>query len=166
MSDPIQVTALIVAALVMLVGLIGTVLPVLPGTVLILAGAFLYGLADGFHTVGWPTLLVLGLMTLVATSADLWASSVGAKMGGASGWSVLLGLMGGLAGLLLFALPGAILGAILAVVLTEVIRQSDWRKALKAGSGWLVGWALSTLLQLGIGLSMIAIFVWQILLGS
>jgi uncharacterized protein YqgC (DUF456 family) len=110
-------------------------------------------------------LAVLGLMTVIGTSADLWASSIGAKMGGASGWSVLAGLMGGLAGLLIFSLPGAMLGAILSVVLIEIMRQKDWRKAVKAGSGWLVGWALSTIFQLGVGIGMIAIFLWQIALG-
>jgi uncharacterized protein YqgC (DUF456 family) len=164
-TSAINTIALVAVALIMLVGLIGTVLPIIPGTVLIFTGAFLYALFEGFHIVGWPTLAILGLLALVATTADLWASSVGAKIGGASGWSVVLGLIGGLAGFLLFSLPGAILGAILAVVLTEIVRQDDWRMAFKAGSGWIIGWALSTLLQLGIGLSMVAIFVWQIVQG-
>jgi uncharacterized protein YqgC (DUF456 family) len=160
-----NIILLVAVGLIVLVGLIGTVLPVIPGTVLILIGALLYALGEGFHSVGWPTLAILGLLTLVATTADVWASSVGAKIGGASGWSVVLGLIGGMVGLVLFSLPGAILGAILAVVLTEIVRQDDWKKALKAGSGWLVGWVLSTLLQLGIGLTMIAILVWQITQG-
>jgi uncharacterized protein len=164
-SGTTNAVTLIAVALIMLVGLIGTVLPVIPGTPLIFVGAFLYAVVEGFHAVGWPTLAVLGLLTLVATTADLWASSVGAKMGGASGWSVILGLIGGMAGLLLFSLPGAILGAILAIVSSEIIRQDDWKKALKAGSGWIVGWILSTVLQLSIGLTMIAIFAWQILQG-
>jgi uncharacterized protein YqgC (DUF456 family) len=165
MSGAVNTVALVVVALIMLVGLIGTVLPVLPGTALIFVGALLYALFEGFHVVGWPTVVLLGLLAVVATTADLWASSVGAKMGGASGWSVVLGLIGGLAGFLLLSLPGAILGALLAVVLTEIVRQDDWKKALKAGSGWIVGWALSTLLQLGIGLTMVAIFAWQIVQG-
>jgi uncharacterized protein YqgC (DUF456 family) len=152
-------------ATIMLVGVIGTALPVLPGTVLIFVGALLYALVEGFQAVGWPTLLILGLLTIVATSADIWASSVGAKVGGASGWSVLFGLIGGAAGLLLFSLPGAILGALLAVLLAEIVRQNDWRKALKAGSGWAIGWALSTFLQVTIGIVMIAIFVWQVVQG-
>jgi uncharacterized protein YqgC (DUF456 family) len=57
-------------------------------------------------------------------------------------------------------------GAILGVLLTEIIRHRDWRQALKAGRGWLVGWVLSTVVQLGIGLVMVAIFVWQVLQGS
>ena len=165
MSGAMQVVALVAASLVILVGLIGTVVPILPGAVLILVGAFLYALVEGFQAVGWPTLVVLGVLAFLSTTADLWASSVGAKMGGASGWSVVLGLLGGLVGLVFFSLPGAILGALVAVVLTEILRQDDWRQAFKAGTGWIVGWLLSTILQVAIGVTMVAIFAWQVLLG-
>lgn len=157
--------ALVGALLIMLVGLIGTVLPIIPGTVLILLAAFLYGLVEGFQVIGWPTLLLLLFLTLVATSADLWASSVGAKVGGASGWSIVVGLIGGLVGFVFFSLPGAILGAVLGVLLTEIVRVGDWRQALKAGSGWLLGWLLSTVVQLGLGLVMVAVFIWQVVQG-
>lgn len=150
----------------MLVGVIGTVLPIIPGTILIFAGALLYALVEGFQAVGWPTIVVLGVLAAVATTADLWASSIGAKLGGASGWSVLIGLVAGLVGLVVFSLPGAIIGAVLGVLLTEIVRVGDWRLALKAGSGWVVGWALSTVVQLGVGLIMVAIFVWQLVQGA
>ena len=165
-EDPIGVVVLVITSLLVLVGLIGTVLPVIPGTILIFAGALLYALVDGFQVVGWPTLLVLGVLTVVATTADLWASSVGAKIGGASGWSVVIGLVAGLVGFVVFSLPGAIIGAVLGVLLTEIVRVGDWRQALKAGSGWVVGWILSTVVQLGIGLIMVAILVWQVLQGA
>jgi uncharacterized protein YqgC (DUF456 family) len=157
---------LVLVSVLMIVGLAGTLLPVIPGTVFIFAGATIYGLAEGFQVVGWPTLLILGVLAMVATTSDLWASSLGAKKGGASAWAVLMGLVGGAIGLILFSLPGAIVGAILGVLLTEIIRHRDWRQALKAGRGWLVGWVLSTVVQLGIGLVMVAIFVWQVLQGS
>jgi uncharacterized protein YqgC (DUF456 family) len=150
----------------MLVGLIGIVLPVLPGTIIILVAAFVYALIEGFQTVGWPTLVVLGLLAVVATTADVWASSVGAKIGGASGWSVVFGLVGGLVGFVVLSLPGAIIGAVLGVLLTEIVRVRDWRQAFKAGSGWVVGWILATVVQLAIGFVMVAIFFWQAVLGA
>jgi uncharacterized protein YqgC (DUF456 family) len=164
-EEPIGVVVLVLTFLIMLVGLIGTVLPIIPGTILIVAGALLYALVDGFQVVGWPTLVVLGVLAAVATTADLWASSVGAKIGGASGWSVVIGMLAGLVGFVVFNLPGAIIGAILGVLLTEIVRVGDWKQALKAGSGWVVGWILSTVVQLGIGLIMVAIFVWQVVQG-
>ena len=165
MEEPVSVVVLVLTFLIMLVGLIGTVLPIIPGTILIFAGALLYALVDGFQVVGWPTLVVLGVLAAVATTADLWASSIGAKIGGASGWSVVIGMLAGLVGFVVFNLPGAIIGAILGVLLTEIVRVGDWRQALKAGSGWVVGWILSTVVQLGIGLIMVAIFVWQVVQG-
>lgn len=165
MTGPLGMIAIILTLVIMLVGLIGTVVPVIPGTVLIFVGALGYALVEGFQSVGWPTLVLLGLLTLVATTADIWASSVGAKIGGASGWSVLVGLFGGLGGFVLFNLPGAIIGATSGVILTEIVRLGNLKQALKAGAGWVVGWVLSTMVQLGIGLTMVAIFVWQLTQG-
>jgi len=166
MEEPLSTLVLILALLLMVVGVVGTVLPVIPGTILIFLAALVYAVLEGFQAVGWPTLVILGLLTLVATTADLWATSVGAKVGGASGWSVLAGLLGGLVGLVVLSLPGAIFGAILGVLLVEIVRVGDWKQALKAGSGWAIGWVLSTVLQLGIALVMVAIFVWQVMQGS
>jgi uncharacterized protein YqgC (DUF456 family) len=165
MGEPLATIILILTLLVMLVGLIGVIVPVIPGTVLIFLAALVYGLVEGFEAIGWPTLIVLGLLTVLATSADLWASSIGAKMGGASGWSVLVGLAGGMVGFLLLSLPGAIIGAVLGVILIELIRLGDLKQALRAGSGWVLGWVLSTIVQLGIGLTMVAIFGWQAFRG-
>jgi uncharacterized protein YqgC (DUF456 family) len=165
-DQTVHIVVVALTSLIMLVGVVGTVLPIIPGTILIFAGALLYALVEGFQSVGWPTLVVLGILAAVATTADLWASSIGAKLGGASGWSVLIGLVGGLVGLVVFNLPGAIIGAVLGVLLTEIVRVGDWRLALKAGSGWVVGWALSTVVQLGVGLIMVAIFVWQLVQGG
>ena len=164
-EEPLNDIILVLTLLAMLVGLIGIVLPIIPGTVVIFVAALIYALIEGFQTVGWLTLVVLGLLTIVATTADIWASSVGAKIGGASGWSIVVGLVGGLVGFVMFSLPGAIAGAILGVLLTEIVRLGDWRQALKAGSGWVLGWVLSTVVQLAIALTMVAIFVWQALQG-
>jgi uncharacterized protein YqgC (DUF456 family) len=157
--------ALGIALVIMLVGVLGIVVPVLPGTILIFIGALFYGFVEGFQAVGWPTLLALGLLTVLATTAELWASTIGAKMGGASGWSVLAGMAGGLLGLVFLNLPGAIAGAVLGVLLSEMLRVGDWKKALKAGGGWALGWLISTVLQLGVGLVMVVIFIWQVKQG-
>ena len=166
MGEAIRITVLVLALITMLIGIIGTVLPIIPGTILIFVAALVYALVEGFQAVGWPTLVLLGVLTALSTTADIWVSSIGAKMGGASGWSVVVGLLGGLAGLIVFNLPGAILGAVLGVLLTEIIRVGDWRQALKAGSGWVIGWVLSTVFQLGIGLIMVVIFIWQLVEGA
>ncbi len=153
------------AIVLVVVGLIGTVVPGIPGTILIFAGALVYAIMERFQAVGWPTLVVLGLLTAAATAADWFATSVGARLGGASGWSVVGGMLGGFVGLLVFSLPGAILGALGGVLAVEILHAKDWRKALKAGGGWAVGWIINTVFQVAIGLVMAAIFVWQVMQG-
>jgi uncharacterized protein YqgC (DUF456 family) len=165
-GESLDTIALVIALFVVLIGVIGTVVPVIPGTILIFLAALGYAIVEGFQSIGWPTLVVLGILAAVATTADIWASSVGAKAGGASYWSVLAGLAGGLIGFVVLNLPGAIAGAILGVLATEMMRLKDWRQALKAGGGWLAGWLLATVVQLVIGLTMAAIFVWQVALGA
>lgn len=162
MSESTRALVTVLVLLAMFVGLLGTVLPVLPGPVLIFAAALVFAILDGFQAVGWPTLVVIGVLALLATGVDLLTSSLGAKAGGASGWSIVAGLVGGLLGTLLFALPGGILGALACVLLAEYIRLKDWKPAAKSSAGWLVGWLVSSVVRFGIALAMISVFVWQV----
>jgi len=146
----------------MFIGLVGTVLPVLPGPVLIFAGALIFAVFDGFQTVGWPIVVVIGVLALVATGVDLLTSSLGARAGGASGWSIAAGMVGGILGTLLFALPGGILVALLCVLLAEYARLRDWKPAAKSSAGWLLGWLLTSVVRFGIALAMLTLFVWQV----
>jgi len=162
LSESTRALVTVLVLLAMFVGLLGTVLPVLPGPVLIFAAALVFAILDGFQAVGWPTLVVIGVLALLATGVDLLTSSLGAKAGGASGWSIVAGLVGGLLGTLLFALPGGILGALACVLLAEYIRLKDWKPAAKSSAGWLVGWLVSSVVRFGIALAMISVFVWQV----
>ncbi len=161
MTESTRMLVTILVLLAMVIGLLGTVLPVLPGPVLIFAAALLYAFLDGFQALGWPSLLAIGLLALLATGIDLLTSSLGAKAGGAGGWSIVAGLVGGLVGTLVFALPGGILGALLCVLLAEYARLREWKPAAKSSAGWLAGWLLSSVVRFAIALVMIAVFVWQ-----
>jgi uncharacterized protein YqgC (DUF456 family) len=156
---------LIVALVLMFIGLLGVILPLVPGIVLVYLAALLYAVIEGFAKIGPITLAVLTVLALVGVTADLWVSSLGAKVGGASVWALLGGLILGLVGLIFFSLPGAILGSVLGVIMVEMGRVGDWRKVLKSGGGWLIGWLLSTVVQLSLALIMIAIFLWQVRQG-
>ena len=70
-------------------------------------------------------------------------------------------LLGGVFGFFLFNLPGALIGSLVGLVVVELFRAKDWRQALKASGGWVVGRLVSTAVQLVVGVIMIAIFWWQ-----
>ena len=170
MTLPMWVFWLALAAMV--VGLIGVILPVVPGVGFVWLVVLAYAVAEHFATIDPISFTVLTVLGAIGVSADLWMSQVGAKVGGASIWSLLAGLLLGLIGAIIGfvflgigAVPGAVLGAVLGVVLAEWYRRKDWREAFKAGGGWLVGCTLSGVVQFLIALLMMVIFVWQVLRG-
>ncbi len=79
----------LLAYLLMFVGLIGSVLPLVPGPIFIWLGALLWAANDGFQAVGWPTLLFLGVLTILAWSSDLLLTTLFSRRGGAS-WKAIL----------------------------------------------------------------------------
>ena len=156
----------------MLVGMIGVILPVVPGVGFIWIVVLIYAIAERFATIDPITFSILTILGAVGFTADLWMSQAGAKAGGASVWSLLVGLLlgavGAIVGLVFLgvgAIPGAIVGAVAGVVLAEYYRRRDWREAFKAGGGWLVGCTLSGGVQFLIAILMILIFAWQVLRG-
>ena len=161
-----------VALVAMLVGMIGVILPVVPGVGFIWIVVLIYAIAERFATIDPITFSILTILGAVGFTADLWMSQAGAKAGGASVWSLLVGLLlgavGAIVGLVFLgvgAIPGAIVGAVAGVVLAEYYRRRDWREAFKAGGGWLVGCTLSGGVQFLIAILMILIFAWQVLRG-
>ncbi len=152
---------LAVALTVMFIGLLGVLLPLIPGVGLIWITALIYAIAEGFQNVDPITMVVLSLIAIPGITADIWVSSLGAKVGGASFWSIVASLLGGVFGFFLFNLPGALIGSLVGLVVVELFRAKDWRQALKASGGWVVGRLVSTAVQLVVGVIMIAIFWWQ-----
>jgi uncharacterized protein YqgC (DUF456 family) len=158
------------AVLLMLVGLVGILLPAFPGAPIIWVAAVAYVLLDGFTHIGVGWFVLLCILGLAGSTADVWVSMLGARAGGASFVSTLCSLVGATVGGLIGALiggvgafPGIVVGAILGVLLNEYRVRREWRAAFQATLGLVAGFTVSTLIQLTIGGVMIAIFVWRVL---
>jgi uncharacterized protein YqgC (DUF456 family) len=140
-----------------LVGVAGTVLPALPGAILVLAGLVLAAWIEGFARVGFGTLAGLAALTLLAYALDLVATALGARRFGTSWWGVagaLLGLLGGLA----FGLPGLVIGPFLGAFVAEWLARRDVRQAGRAGLGAWLGLLLGAAGRLAVVLAMIGLF--------
>ena len=150
-------------------GLVGSVLPIVPGPFLIWLGAFVWAWGDDFERVGWPVLILLGLMALVAWASDLFLNAVISRRAGASWKSIGGAIVGGLAGGLLLSVPvpivgtliGAAIGAVAGMWLVEYLDKRSVPAAWRAVRAYLASMALAAALEVALSLSMLAIFVWQ-----
>jgi uncharacterized protein YqgC (DUF456 family) len=141
---------LIIGAILILLGLLGSVLPVLPGPPLSFIGLFLFALVRNFSPPLTPTLIIIMLIiSIVVTIADYFIPLIGAKKYGTSKW----GIYGSVAGMIIgafFSPFGVLLGAFIGAVLVEWIVSRKEKQALRAGWGIFIGSLLGTILKLGV----------------
>src|SRR5215212_1291887 len=177
--DGIEGPLLALTVVLMVVGLLGSVLPGLPGVPLIFLSALVYAILSDFRTVGVAVLVVLFVFAAIALVADFVATSYGARRFGASNWGTVGGAVGGIVGALiglLFlgigSLFGLILGTIAGVFIGEFLRRerrdgpeeqgpagANWRRASRAAGGVFVGYLASAVAQGLLGLASVVIFV-------
>ena len=153
----------VLAALIVISGLIGMVVPAIPGVPMMFAGLLLAAWSTGFETVGWGTLTVLAVLTLIAIVIDFLAAAFGAKRSGASQrafWGATLGAIVGM----FFGLPGIILGPFFGAVAAELSAGHGTRQAGRSGYGVWVGLILGTAAKLSIAFLMLGIFLMNYLL--
>jgi len=143
--------------LLVILGIIGIILPALPGVVLVYLGLFCIAWSDGFVRVGWITLVILFLIGAVAWVIDFLTTAYGARRLGASRW----GAVGAAAGMIIglwFGLPGILLGPFLGALAVELIAHKNILEASKAGLGTWLGLLVGTALKLALVFTMVGIF--------
>ena len=139
-------------------GLVGLVLPAIPGAPLIFAGLVLAAWAEGFSYVGFWTIIALAILALLTYGVDFWATMFGAKKIGASQRAVIGALLGAIAGIFL-GLPGVIFGPFIGAVIGELSARRNLQQAARAGIGATIGLVLGAALKIAMALVMIGIFV-------
>lgn len=163
MTQMFEAVSVGVVIFLLLLGLVGTVIPIIPGVLLMWLTVFIYSLADGFTAVSMPAFLVISVIAVITGTSDLWLTLFGAKKGGASIKSMLIGTAGAIAGSFIFPLVGTIVGYIAGLLLGEYWQHGDWELAKKAGLGGLAGWGVATIIQFIGGIFIFVIFLWQVL---
>jgi uncharacterized protein len=153
----------VLAALMVLGGLAGAVLPALPGVPLVFGGLVVAAWADDFQRVGWITLTFLGVLT-ASFVIDFAATAMGAKRVGASRLAIIGAAMGALGGIFL-GIPGLILGPFVGAVAGEMLSHGEWRKATQAGFATWMGLLFGTLAKLALVFTMLGIFLFAYLIG-
>ncbi|WP_382171278.1 DUF456 domain-containing protein [Hydrogenophaga luteola] len=153
----------ILCAALIVAGLAGTVLPVLPGTVLVWGGIVLGAWIDDFQRVGTATLVVVTVLAALAWVLDYVAGLLGARKAGASRQALLgaaigtvVGLFMGVVGVLFMPLVGAALG--------EYLAQKDQTRAVRVGVATWLGIMLGLLAKVVLAFVMVGLFVAALLI--
>ncbi len=147
----------LLAALLVLGGLAGAVLPVLPGLPMVFGGLLLGAWYDGFNRVGAVTVGLLAIMLIAGLVLDFVAGSFGAKRAGASPKAVLGATLGSVVGIF-FGLPGLLLGPFVGAVIGEIGARRGLGQATASGVATWVGLLLGSIAKLVIALAMIGLF--------
>jgi uncharacterized protein YqgC (DUF456 family) len=151
------------AAVLVLAGLAGAILPVLPGVPLIFGGLWLAAWVDGYQHAGLWTLLAIAVLGALAMLLDFVAGMLGAKRVGASGaavWGALLGTVVGI----FFGLPGLLLGPFVGALAGELSSGGSVLRSAQVGVGTWIGLLLGTLAKLVLSFAMIGVFAFALLL--
>jgi hypothetical protein len=153
----IQILLYVLATLLIVIGLAGTILPALPGVPVVFAGMLVAAWAGDFVHIGWPTLTILGVLTALALLVDLLSGLLGAKRVGASGWALFGAAVGTIVGLF-FGIIGLILGPFVGAVLGELIAGSNLRRSAEVGIGAWLGFVFGTLAKIALCFTMLGVF--------
>ncbi|PXF58975.1 MAG: DUF456 domain-containing protein [Deltaproteobacteria bacterium] len=156
--DSVSVIILIIGVLLVFVGLIGLILPILPGPALIFAGLVLAAWAEDFAHVGSMTIAILAVLAILAHAIDFIAGAFGAKKFGASRWASFGALIGVVVGVF-FGFIGVLIGPFIGAFLGEFMAKYHIHSATRAGIGSWLGVILGTAAKVTLGFVMIVIFI-------
>jgi len=160
-----MVTALIITitVLLMLAGLAGCIVPVLPGPLLVLTGALVYAWYTGFTVVSWAVIALLAALALLSQLLDYLASMIGAKKFGAGKWGMIGACAGAVIGLFTGGIFGIIVGPFVGALVLEMVAGKDFRSSFRIGIGTLVGFLGGAVGKTVIALTMIGIFLFNVI---
>lgn len=140
------------------VGLGGILIPALPGIGFVFAGILVYAWATGFSTISPITVLVFGVIALLAWLADFWGASVGAKVGGGKTYALTGTILGAIIGAIAFGPIGLFVGAFIGAMVGAVLEGATHQQALRVAALSVVGIVGATIVQFVLGIAMIVAF--------
>jgi len=152
----LDIALYLLAVALIIGGLIGTVLPALPGLPMIFGGIWLAAAVDGYHRIGLWWLLLLGGLAALGVIVDFVAASLGARRVGASKaaiWGASLGTIVGM----FFGLPGLVLGPFVGALLGEFSSSGSVLRSTHVGIGTWLGLLFGALFKLVLSLLILAL---------
>lgn len=154
----LDIVLYVVAGLLVLGGLAGSILPILPGIPMIFGGLWLASWVDGYQHAGPWWLAIIALIGVVAMALDFVAGALGAKRVGASKMAVWGAFLGTIAGMF-FGIVGIIVGPFVGALVGELANGNSVLRSTHVSIGTWVGMLLGTLAKLVLSFMMIGVYL-------
>jgi uncharacterized protein YqgC (DUF456 family) len=165
MADPMfELTFYVLAGLLIVGGLAGSVLPTLPGIPMVFGGIWLAAAVDDYQHLGLWWLLLIGALGVAGVAIDFIASALGAKRVGASKralWGASIGTIVGL----FFGIPGLLFGPFVGALVGELSSGTSVLRSAHVGIGTWIGLLLGALVKLVLAFVMVGLFAIAMLVG-
>jgi len=145
--------------LAMAIGVVGTVVPLVPGLALVWAAALAYGLIEGFGTTGTAAFSLVTVFAVVGAVAGWVVPARVAGAAGAARSSILLGVAAAIVGFFVLPVVGLPVGGVAGVYAGELQRTRDGAAAWRATRATIAGFGLAALIQFALALAMTATWV-------
>ncbi len=150
-----------IAVVSILIGVIGIVLPVLPGMIWVWISLLAFAWYNDFDVVTPWVFAILTLIALVTGSSNIWLPYLGAKKTGAAKRAIFLGVIGAIIGTFVIPIPllGTVIGYAVGIIIGELLKHRDLQVAIKASLGGVAGWGIATVVELAGALTILIVFL-------
>ena len=155
----VTVLLAILCSVLLIAGLAGIVLPILPGVPLAWLGFFVYAIGTGFDRISITTTVVFSILMVLTLVLDLVAPMLGASKYKASKLGILGSFVGLMAGVITFGFWGIILGPFIGALLGELVARKQPEQAFKSALGTLLGFLAGSLIKIVVVLTMAGFFI-------
>jgi uncharacterized protein YqgC (DUF456 family) len=155
----VEVVFAIICAVLILAGLVGVIMPYLPGITLAWLGLFIYAIGTDWERLSVTTIVVFAVLTVLALLMDYIAPLLGAKKYKASKWGMIGASIGLFLGIIIFQIWGIIVGPLLGALIGELLSGKSAGEAFKISLGTLVGFLFGSLMKIVLILVMAGFFI-------
>ncbi len=154
----------VLAGVLVLAGMAGTILPMLPGIPILYAGLWLAAATDGYHHVGLWWLVAIAVVGAIALLLDFVAGMFGAKRVGARPAALWGAMIGTIVGMFFFGPIGILLGPFLGALAGELLSGSSVLRSTHVGVGTWIGLVMGTLAKVVLAFVMLGMFALRMFL--
>ena len=153
------VVLIVLCSVLIIIGLLGVILPILPGIPLAWLGLFIYAIGTGFDRLSIVTIVIFFILMVFTLILDFVAPMLGAKKYQASRFGIFGAFLGFTVGIFAFGFWGVILGPLIGAFLGELLVGRKPKQAFGSALGALLGFVAGTLFKIIFILVMAGFFV-------